>query len=115
MKNYRIRQSWVGGALVALLWGSFVAPVGSAETVQIEIKNFAFQPKEVTVAPGTTVVWINHDETVHNVKNRDRKFASKALDTDDRFSFVFDKAGDYAYFCALHPQMTGIVHVASSR
>ncbi|MFL6624395.1 MAG: cupredoxin family copper-binding protein [Sulfurifustis sp.] len=114
MKNYRILQSWAGSLIAAIVLVSFTARAEAAETVQIEIKNFVFQPQEVTVAPGTTVVWINRDETPHNIKTRDRKIKSKVLDTDDRFSFVFDQPGDYTYVCGLHPQMTGTVHVARS-
>jgi plastocyanin len=39
------------------------------------------------------------------------KFKSKALDTDDSFTFTFTTAGDYTYFCSLHPHMTGTIKV----
>lgn len=77
----------------------------------VDISKFAFTPKEITVAPGSKVAWINHDEIPHTVSGRDKSFVSKALDTDDRYEHVFDKEGDYAYFCAVHPYMTGVVHV----
>ena len=37
--------------------------------------------------------------------------ALKALDTDDSFVHVFDKPGDFVYFCGLHPQMKGEIKV----
>jgi plastocyanin len=33
------------------------------------------------------------------------------MDTDDSYSFTFTAAGDYRYFCSLHPHMTGIIKV----
>ena len=68
-------------------------------------------PKEITVAPGTRVVWTNRDETPHTVTSNDKSFASKGLDTDDQFEHVFSKEGDFGYICTVHPFMTGVVHV----
>lgn len=77
----------------------------------IDITKFAFNPAEITVEPGTTVTWINHDEVPHAVASKNKAIASKALDTDDRFAHTFDQGGDYSYYCTLHPFMTGVVHV----
>jgi plastocyanin len=83
----------------------------SIETSSIEITKFAFAPKEITVAPGTKVIWTNHDETPHTISAADKTFLSKAMDTDDRYEYTFAREGDFSYFCTLHPFMTGIVHV----
>jgi plastocyanin len=83
----------------------------AAETVKVDIDNFAFAPTQLAVAPGTTVVWTNHDDIPHTVTSSDRAFKSHALDTHDRFSFTFEKAGSYRYFCALHPHMVGMIKV----
>ena len=80
-------------------------------TTTVEISAFAFAPREITVRPGTTVTWTNRDQTAHSVISKDAKFSSPGMDTDDRYSFKFEKDGDYTYICSLHPQMTGIVHV----
>lgn len=77
----------------------------------VEIKTFAFAPRELTVRPGTKVTWINHDQTVHNVVSPGGAFASPGMDTDDSFTFTFEKEGDFAYLCALHPHMVGAIHV----
>jgi plastocyanin len=77
----------------------------------ITIDNFSFTPREITVAKGTTVTWVNHDDVPHTVVSPDKKFKSKALDTDDSFSFTFNDSGTYAYFCSVHPMMTGKVIV----
>ena len=91
--------------------GAQAADVAPAKTV--DITKFMFMPMEVTVAPGATVRWVNHDETPHTVASQGQAklFASKAMDTDDHFDFVFTQEGDYTYVCSVHPFMTGTVHV----
>ncbi len=78
---------------------------------EVAIDNFSFNPPTVTVAVGTTVTWVNHDDVPHTVTASDKGFNSKALDTDDRFSRVFTAPGTYSYFCMVHPHMTGQVIV----
>jgi plastocyanin len=65
----------------------------------------------VTIRPGTQVTWTNHDDIPHNIVSSDQKFRSKALDTNDQFSFTFTEPGTYEYFCGLHPRMTGKIIV----
>jgi plastocyanin len=89
----------------------FAAAASSTPTVNVEITKFAFAPKEVTIAPGTHVVWTNRDETPHTVASNDKRFASKGLDTDDKFEHTFVNEGDFNYICTVHPFMTGVVHV----
>jgi plastocyanin len=60
---------------------------------------------------GTTVKFVNHDDIPHTVVDKNKGFRSKALDTDDSFSFTFANAGTYDYFCGLHPHMTGKIIV----
>lgn len=83
--------------------------------VTVTIDNFAFDAPTVTVAPGDTVTWVNHDDEPHTVVADDGKtFRSKVLDTGDRFSFTFMTAGTYGYFCSVHPHMTAKVVVKAS-
>jgi plastocyanin len=82
-----------------------------ASTTEVKIDNFSFGPATLTVAPGTTVTWINHDDIPHTVVSTDGLFKSKVLDTDEKFSFTFTKAGNYPYFCSIHPKMTASVVV----
>jgi len=83
----------------------------AAAPTSVAIEKFAFAPREITIAPGTTVVWSNHDETPHTLIATDGSFVSRAMDTDDRYEHTFAAPGDYNYFCTLHPFMTGVVHV----
>ncbi len=79
--------------------------------VEVKIDNFNFMPGDLTVAAGTTVTWVNHDDVPHTVRTMDGAIKSKALDTDDKFSMTFDKPGTYEYFCSIHPKMTAKVVV----
>ena len=89
----------------------FAAGAPPAPTVEVNIAKFAFSPQEITIAPGTKVVWTNRDDTPHTVTSNDKSFASKGLDTDDKFEHTFTSEGDFSYICTLHPFMTGVVHV----
>jgi 3',5'-cyclic-AMP phosphodiesterase len=79
--------------------------------VRLAIDNFSFTPKEVTVPKGTTVTWVNDDDVPHTVVSSTGVFRSKALDTDDTFSFTFTDPGSFSYFCSVHPVMVGKVLV----
>jgi len=89
------------------------ASANSQASAEITIDNFSFTPPTLTIKKGTQVTWINHDDMPHAVVSEDLIiFRSPALDTDDKFTFAFTKAGTYSYFCSLHPKMTAkvIVH-----
>jgi plastocyanin len=86
------------------------APHAYADDTNVTIDNFTFAPAELTVKVGTTVTWTNHDDIPHTVVSAG-KFRSKTLDTDNSYSFTFTTAGDYKYFCSLHPHMTGMIKV----
>src|SRR5438132_427387 len=75
--------------------------------VDVDIVDFAFQPAEITVSPGTTVRWTNRGSAVHSVAGSG--FNSGDLQPGASFSHVFAALGRYAYHCALHPSMTGSV------
>jgi plastocyanin len=83
-----------------------------AVSATVAIDNFRFDPEVVTVPIGATVTWINHDDVPHTVTATVKKsFGSGALDTDDHFSHFFSKPGEFTYYCAVHPHMTGRVIV----
>jgi len=89
------------------------APVADEKAVVLEIKidKFNFMPHDTIVAVGTTVTWINRDDRPHTVVSTNGKFKSKALETDDKFSFTFLEPGTYEYSCWLHPKIMANVTV----
>jgi plastocyanin len=100
--------------LVLVFGAAFVAPaIGAAApaAAAVTITKFTFEPKEITVAPGTRIVWTNRDDTPHSVNSTDKSFASKGLDTGDTYDHTFASEGNFSYACSLHPFMTGIIHV----
>ena len=97
----------MGAALACAL-----APLAAQTAgVGVEIDNFVFSPGRLTVKAGTTVTWTNRDDIPHTVAATTRAFKSKAMDTDESFSFTFSTPGEYPYFCSLHPHMTGTIVV----
>jgi plastocyanin len=98
------------GAMAELLAVVIAGPVLAAE-VEVKIDNFTFNPQATVVKAGDTVIWTNGDDIPHTATSKTGVFKSKALDTDDKFSFTFTTPGTFPYFCALHPHMTGTIVV----
>ena len=108
----------IGIAVLASVLGSnpfkaYAEPVDphSVPEAVITIDNFSFSPATLTVPTGTTVHWTNHDDIPHTIVSDDKAFKSKALDTDEQFTYTFTKPGTYSYFCSLHPKMTAKIVV----
>jgi plastocyanin len=97
--------------LLALL--AFAVAGAAPDAATVTIDNFAFSPAELTVPVGTTVTWTNRDDIPHTVTSAEtlRLFKSDTLDTDEHFSYRFDHAGRFAYFCSLHAHMQGVIVV----
>ncbi len=84
----------------------------SGKETSVDIRNFAFEPKTLTVTAGTRVVWTNRDDEPHLIRSAGNTFAaSKALDTSDSYAVTFAKPGTYAYYCSIHPMMVGTIIV----
>jgi plastocyanin len=89
---------------------------GSAEEVEVAMTNFVFVEDRIEVAVGTTVTWTNGDSTRHTVTSGaddtdDGTFDSGDIGPGETFSYTFDAPGEFAYFCDIHPTMTGVVVV----
>ena len=77
----------------------------------IEVKDFMFMPTTLTVNAGDKVTWVNKDDEPHTVVSDTGMFRSSAMDTDESFSFKFDKPGTYHFTCSIHPRMVGTIVV----
>jgi plastocyanin len=84
------------------------AKSGAAPTVVV--KNFSFTPGNLTVQKGTKVTWNFQDNTQHNVTADDNKFKSKDIQTGS-YSYTFNTAGKYSYYCSIHQYMKGTITV----
>jgi plastocyanin len=115
------KRMWFAGVatpvMIALLLLFAVSPSvnaseqPSAANAAVKIDNFVFGPQTVTVPVGATVTWTNVDDIPHTAVSTDGVFKSKVMDTDEKFSYTFTKAGTYSYYCSVHPKMTGKIVV----
>ena len=115
-----MKSSRIPLPLLVIVFAHIVLPLaygGPSPSTQplaaITIENFAFEPRELTVSPGTTVTWKNADDVPHTATSKDepQTFDSGPIDTDESYSFTFNKTGTYAYYCKVHPHMTGVINV----
>jgi plastocyanin len=115
------RSVCIAGFVGALMAATLLMPApkkvqaqasqSGAVAIEASIDNFSFSPGTLTVAVGTTVTWTNRDDIPHTVVSTEGVFKSKVMDTDEKFSYTFSKAGVFPYFCSVHPKMTGKVVV----
>lgn len=96
----------------AALWP--LASAGAAsETVEVQIKDYLFDPAQLTVKVGTTVKWINRERrTTHSILfTGPGGFESERFFPDESWQRTFDKPGSYPYSCGPHPEMKGQIDV----
>jgi plastocyanin len=74
----------------------------------------SYNPNPVEVKVGETVTWINDDSVIHTATSTDGTFDSGIMRKGQPFSYTFDTAGEYPYYCTLHPNMVGTVVVTES-
>jgi plastocyanin len=110
--NMQTRLWALAGAAALCLTMAGPSPVTAADDPNtIVVKSFMFAPMTIKVKAGTKITWMNKDEEPHTVASDDGMFRSAALDTDESFSFKFDKPGTYHYTCTIHPRMIGTITV----
>jgi plastocyanin len=81
----------------------------SATTV--DIRDHAFNPAQLNVAPGTTVTFVNNDTEAHTATANDGLFDSGVLEPGSSFDVWLDGSGTVTYHCELHPDMQGSIVV----
>ena len=90
-----------------------VPPTSEApETYTMDIKDFSFSKRTITVHVGDAITWTNKDSAPHTVtSNSGNELDSGQLSQGQSYSHTFTQAGTYAYHCAVHPSMTATVVV----
>jgi plastocyanin len=99
-----------GAATTAAAGGSAAPATGGSA---VNIKDFAFNPGNLSVKAGTTVTWTNSDSTTHKIKSGDGSFNSDNLGNGATFEHKFAAAGTFAYICGIHPSMKGTITVTA--
>jgi plastocyanin len=110
-RNYRTSFALVGLAALGCAAGLVAADASAADQPRILIKDFMYMPMSLTVAAGTTVTWVNMDDEPHNVISDAGLFRSGGFDTNESFSYKFDKPGTYRITCSIHPRMIATIVV----
>ena len=109
------RTQWmttVVGMVILTAMEVYVPSVGqTSNSTQIEVKDFMFVPTPLTVKAGSTVTWTNKDDEPHTVVSDTGMFKSGGMDTNESFSYKFDKPGTYRFTCSIHPRMVGTIVV----
>lgn len=85
---------------------------GHATTHQVLIKNFVFEPANLTIKAGDTVEFINEDGAPHTATADNGAFDTGNLRRGQSASLTFPAAGSFGYFCAVHPHMKGSITVS---
>ena len=111
---FGIYRTFLIAAVVVAVWllaAGDQAVATPSNVAQIVIKDFMFAPDSLTIKAGTTVTWTNKDDEPHSVVSDTGLFRSGARDTDETFSFRFDRPGTYHFTCSIHPKMIGTIIV----
>ena len=106
--------SFVFALAIALVLAAHPTRVNGEDAgggTEVKVDNFTFSPETLTVPVNSTVTWVNKDDLPHVIASNDGLFKSRALDTDQKYSYTFGKAGTYSYYCSIHPKMVGKIVV----
>jgi plastocyanin len=96
-------------ALLAML--ILVPSAGAQQNQRVYIQDFYFSPASINIEPGTTVTWVNQGQAPHTATHTGGTFDSGTLQPGQSYSYTFNRAGTYAYYCQIHPNMTGTIVV----
>jgi plastocyanin len=87
-------------------------PVVAAEKlVAVEIKNFDFSPRSLTIKTGSSVTWTNYDAAPHDATDEAKSWGTPILRKGETSTIRFDSPGSYEYLCTIHPAMKGTLVV----
>jgi plastocyanin len=97
-----------------MAWGN--ASASAPARVQINdvgpsVQQWHFEPRDVSITPGTTVIWHNAGQQAHTVTADDKSFDSGGVAAGHDWQWTFQRAGDFVYHCTPHPWMKATIHV----
>lgn len=111
----RLFGQGLGACLALALSGRTVSARGEKHVRQVRVSEFAFAPSRLEIDAGDTVVWFNEDLAPHTATAVDGNWGTDAILTGQQSRLVFEEPGEFAYYCAFHPHMTGTVSVRAKR
>jgi plastocyanin len=80
-------------------------------TTRVTISGYAYQPTKITVAPGTRITFINHDQTAHTATSTKTGFDSGTIKPDKSATITVSTPGTYTYYCQFHAFMHATITV----
>jgi plastocyanin len=101
----------VGMAVLGAMEMYVPSVADTTDSTKVIVKDFTFNPTALTVKAGSTVTWTNMDDEPHTVVSDTGMFKSGGMDTNESYSFKFDKPGTYHFTCSIHPRMVGTIVV----
>ena len=110
LKNHGALFALIGLAALGFAAADSMSAAAAREP-KVLIKDFMFAPLSLTVKAGTPVTWVNLDDEPHNVISDAGLFRSGGFDTNESFSYKFDKPGTYRITCSIHPRMVATIVV----
>jgi plastocyanin len=111
IRRTRLFLTAVGMVILGGLEVYIPSAADTPDTTTIVVKDFMFNPTPLTVKVGSTVTWTNMDDEPHTVVSDTGVFKSGGMDTNESFSYKFDRPGTYHFTCSIHPRMVGTVVV----
>jgi len=113
LRSIVVQQRTLGAAL-ALLLSLAATPAVAQDAPTVSMQSYSFQPTELHVAPGATVVWNNDDSMGHTVTADDGSFDLAQFSQGKSVSHTFSTSGTFAYHCAIHSYMHGKIIVLAA-
>jgi plastocyanin len=94
-------------------------PAGSAAAIVVHTKDFSYKPVTLTIPVGTTVTFVNDDDTAHTITAVDQVggkpiFDSGNMDQGQKWTHTFKTVGTFKYVCAYHPFMKATIVVTAA-
>ncbi len=85
--------------------------VASTSEVTVDIRDFGYFPRNLTIDAGAKVTWTNYDSAPHTATDKDDAWDTGQLDKDESATLSFDERGIYSYYCTFHPYMKATLTV----
>lgn len=112
-------------AVTVLVWlAACLSACGKTNSATVTLSGLVLHPTIITVAPGSTVTWVNGDQTAHTVTSKGidtsttlfakpgpGQFNSGPLNPGQRFSHVFSSPGRFDYYDGIQGYIVGLVIV----
>ena len=85
--------------------------VSDAPDVTVEIRDFDFSPRDLTVKTGTIITWVNRDSVPHDATDENGDWGTGLFSGGESGALTFESPGVYGYYCTIHPNMRATLKV----